>query len=119
LQFDAAGLTDYSALFSQAVNQLYKFDTNAQTVTLSSNLVSLGGSLTKTGTGSLILAGNNTYGGGTSVSQGYLTAGSVSAFGAGTISVTGFATLDLNGKTMTSAPSLTLNGTGVGAQAVH
>ena len=114
LQFDAAGLTDYSALFSQAVNQLYKFDTNAQTVTLSSNLVSLGGSLTKTGTGSLILAGNNTYGGGTSVSQGYLTAGSVSAFGAGTISVTGFATLDLNGKTMTSAPSLTLNGTGVG-----
>ncbi len=72
LQFSASNTSDYSARFSQAANQTFNFDTNGQTVTLASALISSGGSLTKAGAGTLTLTGNNTYNGGTTVTAGTL-----------------------------------------------
>ncbi|MBZ9738665.1 autotransporter-associated beta strand repeat-containing protein [Mesorhizobium sp. CO1-1-4] len=54
------------------------------------------GRLTKTGAGTLILAGTNDYTGGNSVTAGILRAGSTSAFGSGPVDVATGATLDLN-----------------------
>ncbi|MGA2500182.1 MAG: autotransporter-associated beta strand repeat-containing protein, partial [Tepidisphaeraceae bacterium] len=72
LQFTAANTTDYSPRFSTAANQLYSIDTNGQTVTLASSLVSSGGTLSKVGSGTLLLSGINTYTGATTVAAGTL-----------------------------------------------
>lgn len=87
LQFSAANTTDYSARFSTAPNQQYRFDPNGKSVTVGSDLTSSGGSLFKTGTGTLILSGANTYSGATTVTgSGILRAsGNAQALGAGTL----------------------------------
>ncbi len=75
LQFTATDTRDYTSgtdRFSNSANQAYNIDTNGQTVTLSGNLTSSGGSLTKLGAGTLVLSGTNTYNGGTTVSGGIL-----------------------------------------------
>ena len=72
LQYSASNTTDYSGRFSTAAGQQYAIDTNGQNVSLGSALTSSGGSLTKTGLGTLILGGTNTYSGGTVVSAGRL-----------------------------------------------
>jgi autotransporter-associated beta strand protein len=80
----------------------------------------IGGKVTKQGTGTLTLTGNNVYSGTTTVSAGTLKVGSATALGfggavataAGTTVSTG-ATLDLNGTTGINEV-ITLNGTGVG-----
>lgn len=60
------------------------------TTTIASVLVDGGGtSLTKVGTGTLILTGLNTYSGGTTVAGGTLQAGSENALGAGTLTLAG------------------------------
>jgi len=63
---------DYSARFSTAPNQHYNIDTNGQDVTWTAPLGSLGGSLSKTGTGTLTLAGSNSYSGPALISGGTL-----------------------------------------------
>lgn len=64
--------TDYSAQFSTAANQQYRVNvTSTNIVTFSSNLASEGGTLTKSNTGTLILAAANTFTGAT-VSAGTL-----------------------------------------------
>ncbi|MEI6070987.1 MAG: autotransporter-associated beta strand repeat-containing protein [Verrucomicrobiae bacterium] len=80
----------------------------------SGNLTGTGGSLTKTGIGSLALSGTNTFTGGTTVSAGTLQIGSATALGDSTsaVSVASGATLDLNGQTVTNTNALTLNGSG-------
>jgi autotransporter-associated beta strand protein/T5SS/PEP-CTERM-associated repeat protein len=78
LQFTANNTTDYSARFSQDVNQAYAIDTNGQNITLANVLTSDGGSLTKQGTGTLTLTGNNTYTGSTTIDAGALQIGNAS-----------------------------------------
>ncbi|MBT8560971.1 filamentous hemagglutinin N-terminal domain-containing protein [Polynucleobacter paneuropaeus] len=65
--------------------------------------------------GVLSLAGTNTYTGGTTITGGTLQAGNAAAFGgaASAITVNSGAALDLNGKTLTYANALTLNGSGI------
>jgi len=75
LQFTANNTTDYSARFSQDVNQAYAIDTNGQNISLANVLTSDGGSLTKQGTGTLTLTGNNTYTGSTTIDAGALQIG--------------------------------------------
>lgn len=72
LQQTAANTTDYSSRFSNAANQQYKIDINGQTGTLASALTSVGGSFLKSGSGTLMLTGTNTYTGETRVSSGML-----------------------------------------------
>ena len=86
------------------------------------------GALSKSGNGTLVLSGNNTYTGGTTVSAGVLQTGSALALNSGLVTVNG-GTLDLNGYSQTvsglagsggtvnnqgsaSAVTLTLNETG-------
>lgn len=58
--------------------------------------ISGSGSLVKTGQGTQVLSGNNTYSGGITINEGTLTAGNINAFGTGTITVKSGATLDRN-----------------------
>jgi autotransporter-associated beta strand protein len=74
LQYSASNTTDYSGRFSTASSQQYRIDTNGQSVTLGSDLTSVGGTLTKIGSGTLTLTGTNSYDGGTTVSGGRLVA---------------------------------------------
>ena len=59
LQYSASNTTDYSGRFSTANSQGYSIDTNGQTVTFGSALTSAGGTLTKLGSGTLILSGGS------------------------------------------------------------
>jgi fibronectin-binding autotransporter adhesin len=63
---------DYSSRFSTAANEGYSIDTAGQSITFATSLSSIGGSLTKLGSGSLTLAGANNYSGLTTVSLGKL-----------------------------------------------
>ena len=74
LRYSASNTTDYSGRFSTASSQQYRIDTNGQSVTLGSDLTSVGGTLTKIGSGTLTLTGANSYDGGTTVSGGRLVA---------------------------------------------
>ena len=129
-QVGASGLV----VLSSAVGGLYNLTVNGQlsvngvvsqlvslNVNTTSALSTIRGdirgstSLTKNGSGTLTLFGNNTYNGGTSVLTGVLKAGSATAFGdsSGAISVASGASLDLNGQAMTNTNVLSINGTGL------
>ena len=67
----------------------------------------------KSGAGTLVLSGNNVFGGVATVSAGTLKLGSATALGAGGItSITSGAVLDLNGQIVGAEP-VTLNGSGI------
>lgn len=89
----AANTYDYSSRFSTAASQDFRIDTNGQTVTWASDLVSSGGTLTPTGSGTLILTGNNSYSGGSTLSAGTLAVGSDTALGTGPVTFTAAAAL--------------------------
>ncbi|NCZ97419.1 hypothetical protein EBZ02_09805, partial [bacterium] len=76
LQATASNTSDYSSRFSTAAGQLYSLDTNGQNLTWATALSSSGGSLTKTGAGTLTLTGDNTFTGTTTISAGTLQLGS-------------------------------------------
>ncbi len=82
-----------------------------------SGVISGAGSVVLSGSaGTLNLAGNNTYTGGTTVNAGTLQVSSATALGASTsaVSVASGAALDLNATVMTNTNALTLRGSGVG-----
>ena len=72
LQYSSVNQYDYSSSFSTAGNQAYSVDTNGQSVTWATGLVSSGGSLTKIGSGTLTLSGSNFYSGTTTIAAGTL-----------------------------------------------
>jgi len=72
LQYSAVNQNDYSGRFSTAENQKYNVDTNGQNVTWSTALTSAGGSLIKTGDGTLTLTAASTFDGTTTISGGFL-----------------------------------------------
>lgn len=75
LQYTVNNTTDYSDRFSSLAGQVYRIDTNAQTVVYDTSLTSVGGTLTKLGAGRLTLSSTtvNTYAGATVVSDGVFT----------------------------------------------
>jgi autotransporter-associated beta strand protein len=112
LRYSASGTTDYSRRFSNAPNQQYSIDTAEQSVSFGAPLTSPGGSLTKLGTGTLILTEANTYTGPTTISGGTLSVGSGSATGSlasGSIANAGALVVNRSG-TLTIAGAIT--GTG-------
>ena len=81
-----------------------------------SNVISGSAGITKTGDGTMILSGTNTYIGPTIVDNGTLRLGApTSALGtvSGGTTVNSGAVLDLNGYTLSTSEPLTLNGTGI------
>jgi autotransporter-associated beta strand protein len=85
LQFSSADTSDYSARFSSANNQAFKLDVpSSLTVTLASGLSSSGGTLAKSGAGTLLLSVANSYDGATAVTGGYLAVGDANGLGSGT-----------------------------------
>ena len=61
LQYSSVNQYDYSNRFSTDTEEQYNVDTNGQTVTWSADLTSQYASLTKLGSGTLIVSGENTY----------------------------------------------------------
>src|SRR6185437_2053529 len=73
LGYSSANTFDYSARFDTSPNQTFSIDVpSGLTVAFSNALASSGGTLTKIGGGTLILAGTNTFNGLTTVSAGKL-----------------------------------------------
>lgn len=81
LQFTSSNTTDYSSRFSNAAGQQYRLDTNSQSVTLASNLTSVGGSLNKINAGTLTLSGANEFTGGVTITNGRLVLNNANALG--------------------------------------
>jgi fibronectin-binding autotransporter adhesin len=106
LRFSGSGMPDVAAQVKNSGSAM-SFDTNGQSMTFGSSLgASNTGGLTKLGSGTLSLVGNNSYAGTTTISAGVLrVGGSGTAFGTGTVSMgtTAGATLDINGFTQSIA----------------
>ena len=113
LLFTAANTTDYSARFSSAVNQAYNLTINSpQSVTLGTALTSVGGSLSKSGSGTLTLTATNSYDGGTTVLAGtlLLSGGNDRLSTTGNITVSNAGTnFDLGGNTQSTSGTVNLN----------
>ena len=104
-----------------ANSEVIVLQTGTGTLTINSLISSGTGSLTKNGTGTLILGGNSTYTGATVINEGLLKLGGTGSapnsplgtIATGTtVSGTG-AALDLGGFTLATAEPLTLKGTGI------
>ena len=85
-----------------------------ETASISNSLTNLGpgsGSMEKQGAGTLVLSGNNSYGGGTTITAGTISVQSNSAFGSGSVIANAGTTIDY-GNGVSISNSLVLNGPG-------
>ncbi len=116
LQFTGSNTLDLSTRVVGSTGAM-AFDTNGQTVSFANPLAASNvGGLTKSGSGTLRVAGGNAFAGTTTVSGGTLQAGgSGTPFGAGTVDLgnTGGIQLDVNGQNV-SVARLINGGTGGG-----
>jgi fibronectin-binding autotransporter adhesin len=128
--FDAAGvLLRLDA--SETIGTLNGGGTNGGDVNLQSNTLSItgagnsvfsgiisgtGGSLAKSGGGTLTLSGANTFTGGLSMSAGIAVAGSASAFGTGTVNINTGSTRFVVNDGVTFANNITINGGGASSR---
>jgi autotransporter-associated beta strand protein len=71
-------------------------------------IISGAGSLKVSGAGQVLLSGNNTYSGGTTVSAGTATANTATSFGSGTVTLSGTGVVDVGGQAV--ANSFVVNG---------
>ena len=101
LQFEASGIALENSIVLNA-NPTFDTGSNADGI---SGAISGPGALTKIGSGTLILAGSNTYAGGTSLNEGALGILSNSALGTGALAMAPGTTLqfDADGLTLTNA----------------
>ena len=81
LQYTVSNTIDYSARFSTDPGQAMSIDTNGQSVTFARDLTSSNATLTKLGSGTLALTGDNELGGGVSLQGGALQLGGTTAIG--------------------------------------
>ena len=82
LQYSAANTNDYSGRISNAASQPIRIDTNGQTVIFGTALTGSGSTLTKLGTGTLVLNATSTYTGSTIINGGTLRIGNGGTAGA-------------------------------------
>lgn len=97
---------------------------NGTALTLTSGVSNYSGAIGGTGliqvngaTANVTLSGNNSYGGGTSVTAGVLRAGSLTAFGTNpSLTISGTGTLDINGQALNGSvyTNVSVGGAGVG-----
>ena len=114
LQFSSANVYDYSSRFSTAASQAFSFDTAGQTMTFATALTSSGGTLTKSGLGTLTLSGANNYNGLTTVAAGGLVLSS-GHVGGGAFTVNDGASFGVNRNVNASMPvSSLILGTSLG-----
>ena len=102
---NAANFTGTLTLQSGVLSGNAGIQARAYEVRGGSSSLDLGGTaskLVKTSSGRVVLSGNNTYGGGTSVKGGTLEAGSASAFGTGAVRLEG-GTLDAASQSLANA----------------
>jgi len=108
LQYSSSNTNDYSTRFSTSSNQSYSVDTNGQAITWAGVLTSSGGTLTKSGLGTLTLTNSlNTYSGGTTINGGILAISADSQLGR--ILSLNAAAITLNGGSLQANQSFTLN----------
>jgi autotransporter-associated beta strand protein len=108
LQAAANGLSLANAM---TLNGTDTVDTQTNALTLSGLLSGTGG-LTKIGSGTLTLSGNNLYSGGTALNAGTLAVGSSTALGTGDLTFASGTTLQAAANGLSLANAMTLNGTG-------
>ena len=108
LRHTAGNTVDYSDKFRNGANAPYMVDTNGQSITWGSALTSPGGTLTKTGLGTLYLNADNSFTGGSSIQQGLVqvgTGGSTGKIGTGVADISAGAELRYFG-----GPTVVANG---------
>jgi len=94
LGYSAVNSYDYSSRFNTDAGQAYSIDVpGGQVVTFATGLTSSGGSLAKTGAGTLTISGVSSYSGATTVSNGALVFAKGAKTGTGTVTVAGGGTL--------------------------
>lgn len=127
LQYSSANSYDYSSRFSQDPGQQYSVDNNGQNITWSTALTSPGGSLSKTGAGTLTLAASNSFTGSTTINAGsILLSSSNSLFGSAVILNTanalrfnnGISVFNLDGISGSGVLGLTNNTASTGIQLI-